>query len=165
MSRQPTLRALWSPIGQPVRIPTPGQPPKRYGLGAVNYHTGTTVVLVRPRKRRREVAELWEALVEKHPDETLSVTWENASRQHDDEVEAAGRAAAGRLGLLSLPTYSPWRNPIEMWWRQFRREVTHCELFVRVKALVAARLAFSRRYNTHPEKVLALIGAKPSLSP
>ena len=36
----------------------------------------------------------------------------------------AVRAAAGRLVLLYLPTYSPWLNPIEMLWRHFRREVT-----------------------------------------
>jgi hypothetical protein len=48
---------MWSPVGQQVMIPTPGQPYKRYGLGAVNYHTGETVVLFRRRTRRREVAE------------------------------------------------------------------------------------------------------------
>jgi hypothetical protein len=42
----PTLKALWSPKGQQIMIPRPGQPTKRYGLGAVNYHTGETVVLV-----------------------------------------------------------------------------------------------------------------------
>ncbi|MGN6562969.1 MAG: hypothetical protein ACTHMU_09945 [Thermomicrobiales bacterium] len=26
--------------------------------------------------------------------------------------------------LLYLPTYSPWRNPIALLWRHFRREVT-----------------------------------------
>jgi putative transposase len=45
-------------------------------------------------------------------------------------------------------TISPWLNPIEMLWRQFRREVTHCELFVSIKALIAASLDFFRRYNT-----------------
>lgn len=48
-------------------IPTPAQPKKRYGIGAVDYHTGETVVLIRRRKRRREIAELLEALLEKHP--------------------------------------------------------------------------------------------------
>jgi hypothetical protein len=52
--------AMWSPIGQPVMIPTPGQPTKRYGIGAVDYHTGETVVLVKRHKRRKEVAELLE---------------------------------------------------------------------------------------------------------
>ncbi|GJE53445.1 hypothetical protein GOFOIKOB_6524 [Methylobacterium tardum] len=51
------------------------------------------------------------------------------------------RAAAGRLVLLYLPAYSPWLNPIEMLWRQFRREVTHCELFASMDALVEANQA------------------------
>jgi hypothetical protein len=67
----PTLRALWSPRGQQVMIPTPGQPYKRYGRGAVNDHTGETVVLCRRRKRRQEVAELLPALVDKHPTGTI----------------------------------------------------------------------------------------------
>lgn len=37
-------------------IPTLGQPTRQYGIGAVDYYTGETVVLVRPRKRRREIA-------------------------------------------------------------------------------------------------------------
>ena len=39
-------------------IATPGQPKKHYGLGAVNYHSGETVVVFKRRKRRREVAEV-----------------------------------------------------------------------------------------------------------
>jgi hypothetical protein len=63
----PTLHAMWSPKGQQVLIPTPGQPHKRYSLGAVNYHAGETVVLCRRHKRRLEVAELLQALVNRHP--------------------------------------------------------------------------------------------------
>lgn len=33
-----SLRAVWSPKGQEGMIPTPGQPDKYYGIGAVNYH-------------------------------------------------------------------------------------------------------------------------------
>jgi len=110
-------------------IPTPGQPKKHYGIGAVNYHTGETVVLVRRHKRRKEIVELLHALLEKHPQETVYVAWDNVSTHADDEVEALVRGAAGRLVLLYLPTYSPWLNPIEMLWRHFRREVTHNELF------------------------------------
>jgi len=164
LSWQPTLKAMWSPVGQQVMIPTPGSPKKRYGLGAVNYHTGETVVLVRRRKRCREVAELLEALLSKHPRETVYVAWDNATTHFDDEVEAVVRGAAGQLVLLYLPTYSPWLNPIEMLWRHFRREVTHCELFVNVKALVSASLDFFQRYNEVPEQVLSIIGAKPALS-
>ena len=66
LSWLPTRRPLWSPKGQQIMIPTPGQSYRRYGLGAVNDHPGETVVLFRPRKRRREVAELLQRLLDKH---------------------------------------------------------------------------------------------------
>ena len=140
-------------------IPTPRQPYKRYGLGAVNYHTGETVVIFRRRKRRREVAELLEALLAKHPDETIFVTWDNSNTHQDDEIDAVVRAACGRLILLYLPTYSPWLNPIEMLWRHFRRVVTHCELFESVNALLKASQMFFDTLNKTPHDVLSIIGA------
>lgn len=155
----PTLRALWSPVGQQVMIPTPGVPKRHYGLGAVNYHTGETVVLLKKRKRRKEVAELLQALVDKHPTGTIYVAWDNADTHQDDEVEAVVRGAAGRLVLLYLPTYSPWLNPIEMLWRHFRREVTHCELFETVAALLQAARDFFDRHNQAPQQVLSIIGS------
>jgi len=140
-------------------IATPAQPTRHYGIGAVNYHTGETVVFFQRRKRRREIAELLRALLEKHPAGTVYVAWDNASTHEDDEVEAVVRGAAGRLVLLYLPTYSPWLNPIEMLWRHFRREVTHCELFETVTALLAAARDFFDRYRRHPHAVLSVIGS------
>src|SRR5512136_2561323 len=81
----PTLRAMWSPKGQQVMIPTPGQPNTHYGLGAVNYHTGETLVQVRRHKRRREIAQLLQALLDKHPHEIVYLAWDNASTTPDDE--------------------------------------------------------------------------------
>ena len=147
----PTLKAMWGPKGRQVMIRTPAQPTRRYGIGAVNYHSGETVVLIRRRKRRPEVAELLEALLEKHPTGTVYVAWDNSNTHEDEEVEAILRGAAGRLVLLYLPTYSPWLNPIEMLWRHFRREVTHCELFPNVGALIAAAYDFFERHNRRPE--------------
>jgi putative transposase len=140
-------------------LPTPGQPYKRYGLGAVNYQTGETVVLFRRHQRRQEVAELLQALVDKHPTGTIYVTWDHADTHADHESEAVVRAMAGRLVLLYLPTYSPWLNPIEMLWRHFRREVTHGELFVTLAALLQAAQAFFDRYNHCPHRVLSIIGS------
>jgi hypothetical protein len=114
ISWHPTIRAMWSPIGRQVMIPTPAQPTRRYGLGAVDWHTGEVVVITRRHKRRREVAELLEELLTRHPRGTIYVAWDNASTHQDEEVEAVLRGAAGRLVLLYLPTYSPWLNPIEM---------------------------------------------------
>ncbi|MCB9109312.1 MAG: hypothetical protein H6633_34500 [Anaerolineales bacterium] len=41
ISWRPTLRAMWSPKGQQVMIPTPGQPKKHYGIG------GSTIIPAR----------------------------------------------------------------------------------------------------------------------
>ena len=108
LSWQPTLQPMWTPIGQQIMIPTPGTPRKRYGIGAVNYHTGEVVALVQTRKRRSEVAELLEHLLAKHPTETIYLAWDNASTHRDGQVDDLLRAAAGQLVLLYLPTYSPW---------------------------------------------------------
>ena len=93
MSWLPTLRAMWSPKGQQVMIPTPAQPTRHYGIGAVTSQTGETVVRVRPHKRRGEIAELLPALVDKHPPGTIYVAWDNANTHEDDEVEAVVRGA------------------------------------------------------------------------
>jgi putative transposase len=158
----PGLRAVWSPVGQQVMIPTPGITKTHYGLGAVNYHSGETVVLFRKRKRRQEVAELLQALIDKHPTGTIYVAWDNAFTHQDDEIEAIVRGAADRLVLLYLPTYSPWLNPIEMLWRHFRREVTHCELFETVALLLKAAQAFFDRFNLIPARVRSIIGSLPA---
>ena len=154
---------MWSPKGQQVMIPTPAQPQRRYGIGAVNCHTGETVAQFRRRKRRREVAHLLAALPEQHPTGTIYVAWDNASTHEDDEVDDVVRAAAGRLVLLYLPTCSPWLNPIEMLWRHFRREVTHCELFETMTSVLAAAADFFARYNREPRQTLSIIGSKPAI--
>ncbi len=123
------------------------------------------MVLFRRRKRRREIAELLQASVDKHPAKRVYVAWDNASTHQEEEVDAVVRGAAGRLVLLYLPTYSPWLNPIEMLWRHFRREVTHCELFESVKALVSAAQDFFDRYNLCPQRILPVIGAIPKSLP
>jgi putative transposase len=140
-------------------IPTPGQLYKRYGLGAVNDHPGETVVLCRRRQRRQEVAERLQALVDTHATGTISRAWDHADTHADDEVEDMVGAAAGRLVRLSVPTYSPWLNAIEMLWRQFQRAVTLSELLASLDALLKAAHTFLDRDNQSIERVLSIIGA------
>ena len=102
---------MWSPKGQQVMIPTPGQPNTHYGIGAVNYHTGETVVIVRRHKRRREIAELLQTLVDKHPDKTVYVAWDNASTHEDDEIEARRPWGGGAAGALVPAHLQPLAEP------------------------------------------------------
>lgn len=156
---------MGSPKGQHGMIPTPRQPTRRYGLGAAHWHPGETLVITRPHKRRRELAELLQALLNRHPDKIVYVAWNNASPHADEQVQAVLQGAPGRLVLLYLPTYSPWLNPIEMLWRQFRREVTRCELVDTAPDLLTATNAFFERRNRRPDTVRTIIGAHPTGGP
>ena len=155
---RPTRRALWSPRGQHVRMPTPRPPGTRSGVGAVHEHPGDTVVLCRRRQRRREGAARLQALVDKPPTGTISVAGDHAETPADDAVEAVVRAAAGRVVWRYLPTESPGLNPLERRWRQCRREVTHGERLASRDALLKAAHAFSDRDNQCAERVFSIIG-------
>ena len=105
----PTLEAMWGPKGQQqVMIRTPAQPTRRYGLGAADYHSGRTAVLIRRRKRRpEEVAELLEALLEKHPTGTVYVVaWDN-SETHEDETRSRRSSCERPLAGWSSSTRRP----------------------------------------------------------
>jgi hypothetical protein len=57
------------------------------------------VLLIGPRKRRREIAELLEALLHKHPGGKVYVAWDNSTtheeeEEEEEEVEAVVRGAA-----------------------------------------------------------------------
>ena len=102
--------------GRQIEIPTHGKDKRAYGIGAVNYHTGETVMITREHKRRVDVADLLRALLAYHETGTIYLTWDTCSTHSDKEIDAILKEANGRLVLLYLPTYSPWLNPIEMLW-------------------------------------------------
>lgn len=56
--------------------------------------------------------------------ETVYLIWENWP-VHSCAVVQATRLQLPRLQVISLPTYSPWLNPIEKLWRQFRQDVDY----------------------------------------
>jgi DDE superfamily endonuclease len=106
------------------------------------------------------VAELLRARVNRHPTGTIDVSWDHADTHFDEDVEAVVRAAAGRLVRFYLPIDSPWLYIIEMRWRQFRREVTHGELFVSLDTLLKAGHGFFDHHIQPPDRVLSIIGTQ-----
>ncbi len=144
--------------GQQVEIPTHGQDKRAYGIGAVNYHTGETVMITREHKCRVDVAVFLRALLDHHETGTIYLAWDNCNTHFDDEIDTILKEANGRLVFLYLPTYSPWLNPIEMLWRSMRYAVTHCELFTSLSDLTAAFLDYF--LTVEKETVKTVIGSK-----
>jgi putative transposase len=158
LSLFPTLRKMWMSRGEQVQILTHGQDERAYGIGAVNYHTGETVMITREHKCKVDVAVFLRALLARHETGTIYLTWDNCYTHFGGEIDAILKEAHGRLVLLYLPTYSPWLNPIEMLWRSMRYNVTHCELFVTIGDL---EVTFLDYFATTPkETILSVIGSK-----
>lgn len=149
---------MWALRGQQVEIPTPGQEQRAYGIGAVNYHTGETVMITSRNKKKVDIATMLEALIAKHTTGNIYLTLDTSPTHFDDEIDDMIRVANGRLILLYLPTYSPWLNPIEMLWRSMRYVVTHCELFSSLSDLTTAFLEYFRTVSR--ETVRSVIGSK-----
>jgi transposase len=149
---------MWMRRGQQVQLPTHGQDERGYGIGAVNYHTGETVMVTRDHKRKDDVAVLLRALLNRHSTGTIYLAWDNATTHFGGDIETVLKHADGRLVQLYLPTYSPWLNPIEMLWRSMRYAVTHCELFMSLDELKAAFLDYFRTLRS--ATVRSIIGTK-----
>jgi transposase len=65
-------------------------------------------------------------------DETAGGRWAGAARNATPVISSLGRRAteltareATQIGLLRLPTYVPWTNPIEKLWQRLKQEVLH----------------------------------------
>jgi putative transposase len=149
---------MWCRVGRQVMINTPGNNKRAYGLGAVNYFTGETVMITRDHKRRTEVVELLMAILEKHQTGTIYLVLDNCNTHSGKEINTVLKEANGRLVLLYLPTYSPWLNPIERLWQVMRYAVTHGELFESLEALLAVFLAYFE--TVPPHVVLSAINKK-----
>jgi hypothetical protein len=93
---------------------------------------------------------------------TVYVAWDTTTMHENEKIEAVLWGAAGRLALLSLAAYSPWLNPIEMLWRQFRRQVTHGERFDAVGDLLTVMQVFLERYHHCAGAVRCITGAHPT---
>lgn len=92
-------------------MPTPGPPIKHYEIGAVNYHSDQTVVMIPKRKKREQISLLLEELLAKHPDQRVYVDWDNAHTHSGGKVKEVVRAAAERLALLLFAYLQPLTQP------------------------------------------------------
>ena len=97
LSLFPPVRKMWLRRGRQVEIPTHGTDQRAYGIGAVNYHTGETVMMTREHKRRVDVADLLRALLAYHATGTMYLAGDNCSTHSDKEIDAMLKEAHGRF--------------------------------------------------------------------
>ena len=108
----------WS-ASRPRLAPDYGRRDYLWVFGAFEPQTGLTVTICRNRRRSLEFIELLDAVVAQWPDETLVLILDNLSI-HRSLAVRLWALAHERVRFLFQPTYAPWLNLIEPWWKTLR---------------------------------------------
>ena len=121
--RWPAASTDWMPEApEPVRVAERcGSNERKWRLmGALNAQTGQVDTLDNYIVGRKQVIQFFQRLDALYPQaRRIWVVLDNWSIHRHDEVQQA----LPRLELVWLPTYAPWLNPIEKFWRWLRQDV------------------------------------------
>lgn len=115
LTETPPLRACWSPLGEPTRVPVTGNRKNRTLYGTINITTGRRLIDEAPR---------WNGQTWRDHLQAIRRTWRGWNiilflDRGSPHTAKASRSLAGELGieLRWLPTACPELNPVEDLWR------------------------------------------------
>jgi transposase len=137
----PDLGPTYAPVGQQVKVDTPGlENPWLALFGSLHFPSGEGLYTVHHRKRAADLLEHLQLLIALDPEHFWFVVLDNASAHTTTAIETFAAAHRRRIELVYLPTYSPHLNLIERLWRLMRSNVTrnrfHASLFAVAEAAV-----------------------------
>ena len=135
----PDIGSTYGPIGQQVKVDTPGlENPWHALFGSLHFPSGEGLYTVHQRKRAAELLEHLQLLIDLDQYRFWFVVLDNASAHTTPAVEAFLLAHQERLELVYLPTYSPHLNHIERLWRLMRSRVTRNRFYESLSAVTEA---------------------------
>lgn len=121
----PDIGPTYAPVGQQVKVDTPGQDHSWLTLfGSLHFPSGEGLYTVHHRKRAAELLEHLQLLIDHAPERFWFVVLDNASAHTTTAIETFAADHRQRIELVYLPTYSPHLNLIERLWRLMRSNVT-----------------------------------------
>ena len=110
----------WAPQGKrPPVQPDYGRRAKVWVFGAFEPSTGKALTLCRERRRSLDFIELLNSVVQTWPTDELILILDNLSIHRSLDVQLWALAHK-RVRFLFQPTYAPWLNLIEPWWKTLR---------------------------------------------
>ncbi len=117
----PLLRAMWSWVGQQIRVPTPGSNDTRMLFGALDIRSGKWTYLVREHMRKEDFIVFLEHLLSIYTGPIILIA-DNYSN-HTATVVQTWLAEHPRLKRLYLPKYCSHLNPVEEIWLHLKNRV------------------------------------------
>jgi transposase len=116
----PPLRAAWSRVGEPARVPVTGRNAKRVLFGAIHVHTGHRVVLCRKRAGGAEArAFLSELRRHYRQAPTIWLLLDRAPAHTDGQTLRLARELG--IELVWLPQQWPELNAMDHIWKEWKR--------------------------------------------
>jgi transposase len=135
----PDLGPTYAPIGQQVKVDTPGlENPWLALFGSLHFPSGEGLYTIHHRKRAADLLEHLQLLIDLEPEHFWFVVLDNASAHTTTAIETFAADHRQRIELVYLPTYSPHLNHIERLWRLMRSQVTRNRFHASLLAVAEA---------------------------
>lgn len=143
----PTKR--WAPQGKrPAVQPDYGRRAKVWVFGAFEPSTGQTLTLCRDRRRSLDFIDLLNSVVQTWPNDELILILDNLSIHRSINVQLWALAHK-RVRFLFQPTYAPWLNLIEPWWKTLRSLALAGRRFDDLATLRSSIVKSTNYWNEH----------------
>lgn len=137
---------VWANKGQQPTIPIIGGRQKMHLIGVVEPGGDKGWFATCPTLGASELIRFFKGLATQYPLGQLLIVLDNARAHHAKRVDAF-LSQNPRIELEYLPPYSPNLNPIELFWKYLRQEVTHNTYYPTFESFQAAVVEFLTQFK------------------
>ena len=139
----------WSEAGHPPRVaPDYGCRAMVWTFGAFEPHTGDALTVGAERRRACDFTDFLDQTLQHWPEGEIIVILDNLSVHRSMEVQLWALAHE-RVWFLFQPTYAPWLNLIEPWWKTLRSLALNGRRFEGATDLIEAIDHETKYWNNH----------------
>jgi transposase len=143
------VASRWSPVGYPPRVtPDYGRRAKVWTFGAFEPASGIAFTHCADSRRATDFVTFLETMVQTWPDKHLILILDNLSIHRALEVRLWALAHE-RVRFLFQPTYAPWLNLIEPWWKTLRSLALKGRRFENGDEIIQAISQATAYWNDH----------------
>jgi transposase len=149
VSAKTYLSRRWAAQGHPSKVePDYGRRAKVWTFGAFEPKTGQAFTYCAERRRSCDFVAFLEQLLKTWPEGELILILDNLSVHRSLEVQLWALTNQ-RVRFLFQPTYAPWLNLIEPWWKTLRSLALKGYRFEGADDLLPAIAAATSYWNEH----------------
>jgi len=147
------LMDCWAPRGIRPEVPCQIVREYTYAYAALSPQDGTMDSLIIDGVCGEAMQYFLEEVSRRHPQEEIIMVTDGASWHHSEALELPEN-----ITLLFLPPYSPQLNPVEVLWKEIRKEGFYNCVFDSMKAVEDQLEKVLRDFESDPDRVQSFSG-------